>query len=318
MTSHLITFFFFPIALLLVHGYNAIDGLEFSYSGNNNGPDKWGSLSPAYVKCRTGNTQSPVNIVVDQVVINKSLPPLSTNYSPVNNATLINHKYTIEIIMKMIMIMQLRLGEAGKFKLNGKEYILSQMHWHTPSEHKINGLQYAAECHMVHLAADGSRAVIGILYNIGNADPLLSKIHNKLAELGKKKDAVVDVGKFEPNNLGDKYYRYMGSLTTPPCLEDVTWTIMAKVKTISKEQINILDEPLDTTCKSNNRLSKKNEVNSQTSQDVVEVTREEDTQTNQVEAEDTKANVEDTKTDGEGNKCKNLEIQIDDNKDKNL
>ncbi|XP_047307791.1 alpha carbonic anhydrase 1, chloroplastic-like [Impatiens glandulifera] len=145
-----------------------------SYSANNNGPDKWGSLSPAYVKCRTGNTQSPVNIVVDQVVINKNLPPLSTKYFPFNNATLINHKYIIE----------LRLGEAWKFNLNGKEYILSQLHWHTPSEHKINGRRYAAECHMVHLAADGSKAVIGILYNIGNADPSFLRSEGSKAVIG--------------------------------------------------------------------------------------------------------------------------------------
>ncbi|XP_047312311.1 alpha carbonic anhydrase 1, chloroplastic-like [Impatiens glandulifera] len=250
MASHDFSFIFYITLFLLFHGninatYDQVVSPGFSYSGTNDGPGKWGNINPAYVKCRTGKTQSPVDIVVNQAVINKSLTSLSTDYFPVN-ATLINHKFIIE----------LRLGNAGKFNLNGKDYTLTQMHWHTPSEHRINGVQYGAEAHMVHVAADGSRAVIGILYKIGKADPLVARMQNKLVELANEQGGDIGVGKFNTKKLGRKtrkYYRYVGSLTTPPCIEDINWTILGKVRSISKEQINLLEAPLETTCKTNCR-----------------------------------------------------------------
>ncbi|XP_047307779.1 alpha carbonic anhydrase 1, chloroplastic-like [Impatiens glandulifera] len=250
MALHFFTFIFAIALLLLIHGniVNGEDhGPEISYSGNKNGPYQWGSINPAYLKCRTGKEQSPIDIVVDQVLINKNLAPLSTEYVPIVNATLINHKYFIE----------LHLGE-GKFHINEKEYTLAQMHWHTPSEHRINGVQYDAESHMVHVAADGSKAVIGILYKIGKADPLLSTIQDKFVELanGHKEiieEEVIDVEKIVPKNVKGKYYRYMGSLTTPPCVENITWTLLAKERSISKKQIQILKGPLDSKSKSNFR-----------------------------------------------------------------
>lgn len=60
-----------------------------------------------------------------------------------------------------------------------------------------------------------------------------------------------DVGKISAKSTTSgptKYFRYGGSLTTPPCSEGVIWTVTEKVQTISKDQIKLLQEPLDHVC----------------------------------------------------------------------
>ncbi|XP_058204918.1 alpha carbonic anhydrase 1, chloroplastic [Rhododendron vialii] len=251
--------FFLATAWFLVHSHAnlaglAPEGLEtapgFSYSGNN-GPDKWGSLSPIYAPCSNGKWQSPIDIEKDKVVLNKTLKPLVSNYYP-TNATLVDHGYNVGVLF----------GNAGVLIVDGKNYTLLQMHWHIPSEHKINGVSYAAELHLVHKASDGGFSVVAVLYKLGHPDPIVAKVQRKLSELEKevrarhKVVAQVAVGTFETQKLKrhpHKYYRYGGSLTTPPCSESVIWHVLAKVRSISREQVEALDAPLESTCKRNCR-----------------------------------------------------------------
>lgn len=77
--------------------------------------------------------------------------------------------------------MQLKWGGgAGHMEVNGTQYFLRQCHWHSPSEHTINGKRFALEAHLVHQSQNGSIAVIGILYNIGRRDRFLSRVRTCL------------------------------------------------------------------------------------------------------------------------------------------
>lgn len=81
----------------------------------------------------------------------------------------------------MDMVMQIEwLGDAGSLFINGAEYPLRYAHWHTPSEHTIDGRRYAMELHLVHLNTQPNVknriAVVGILYSIGTPDPFLSRV----------------------------------------------------------------------------------------------------------------------------------------------
>ncbi|KAK7823618.1 alpha carbonic anhydrase 6 [Quercus suber] len=71
-------------------------------------------------------------------------------------------------------------GDAGSIQINGTDYFLDQGHWHSPSEHSINGRRYDLELHMVHLARDpnvtNKIAVVGLFYKIGHHDDFLSKV----------------------------------------------------------------------------------------------------------------------------------------------
>ncbi|KAL7247786.1 hypothetical protein ACSBR2_002656 [Camellia fascicularis] len=216
---------------------------EFSYSGDT-GPDKWGSLSPDYKACSNGKSQSPINIVEDKAVPNKTLKPLRRQYYPVN-ATLVNNGYNIEM----------EFGNAGVLIGNGKNYTLQEMHWHTRSEHTIDNASFAAELHLVHNASDGSISVISILYELGKPDPIISKMQSQLAKLASN-ETEIDIGTFDTSQLWkktNKYYRYVGSLTTPPCTENVIWHVLGERRSISQAQIDALKAPLLPANKNNYR-----------------------------------------------------------------
>ncbi|XP_042477961.1 alpha carbonic anhydrase 1, chloroplastic-like [Macadamia integrifolia] len=225
--------------------------LKFSYSGET-GPDKWGSLKPEFSTCSTGKLQSPVNIVTKDVIYNPKLQPLNRDYRT-SNSTLINHGYSIGLFYGS--------DKVGVMIHDGKNYTLKQVHWHSPSEHTINGIRYPLELHQVHIADDGSISVVGVLYNYGAPDLLLLQIKSKLDELAKEACGEDEIAKIPIGHMGTKYlrrgafkyYRYVGSLTTPPCTQNVTWTIIAKVREVSKEQIEALTAPLEGSCKSNSR-----------------------------------------------------------------
>ena len=126
-------------------------------------------------------------------------------------------------------------GDAGSVSINGTVYHLRQLHWHSPTEHSVNGRRYDLELHMVHQSAQGKAAVIGVFYQIGAHDAFMHKLEPYLEMIAEKKDREEKVGVIDPRGARGRasvYYRYMGSLTTPPCAEGVIWTIVKRVGSI--------------------------------------------------------------------------------------
>ncbi|KAG5404073.1 hypothetical protein IGI04_010192 [Brassica rapa subsp. trilocularis] len=143
------------------------DESEFSYEGNQeNGPEKWGKLKPEWKMCGKGEMQSPIDLMNKRVKIVSHLGRLTRDYKPAN-ATLRNRGHD----------MMVRFEEGpGSIKINNIEYQLHQLHWHSPSEHTINGRRFALELHMVHESINGSMAVVTVLYKIGRPDSFLSLV----------------------------------------------------------------------------------------------------------------------------------------------
>ncbi|CAI9760658.1 unnamed protein product [Fraxinus pennsylvanica] len=232
------------LALLFLFGAKSVnvqateDDREFDYiRGSPKGPEKWGDLKPEWAECKNGRMQSPIDLSLARVRFMSQ--PERTTYKPFN-ATLKNSGYDISVQWK---------GDAGSRFINGTEYRLQQVHWHTPSEHTINGRRYDMELHMVHESPDvnvqNRIAVVGVVYQIGHPDPFLSMLNASISSVIDKKDEEVNLGVINPNDIQSgslSYYRYMGSLTTPPCTEGVIWTVNTKVKTVSRSQINLLKE----------------------------------------------------------------------------
>ncbi len=136
--------------------------------------------------------------------------------------------------------------------LAGQEYRLLQFHIHTPSEHVIDGgnagtSNYPAEIHFVHAAVnddgsiDGSRlAVVGLFVDVAPKAPL-PKIDEFFSNMARDYQGVattpgqpITVNLNQLTRGGNKYWRYQGSLTTPPCSETVEWLVIEEPLVVSK------------------------------------------------------------------------------------
>ncbi|TKY62649.1 Alpha carbonic anhydrase 4 [Spatholobus suberectus] len=204
---------------------------EYTYAeGTSKGPENWWRINPKWKVCGNGKQQSPIDLLEKRVQELPQLGKLEKDYKPAP-AVLKNRGHDIMLQWK---------GYAGHLNINGTYYKLIQCHWHTPSEHTLNGKKFDLELHAVHQNSKGETAVIGIWYKIGHPDHLLSKLLNVIKSIGDKD---IYLGVINPGDIkfgSRKYYRYVGSLTTPPCTEGVVWTIVKKVRTVSREQLRAL------------------------------------------------------------------------------
>ncbi|CAJ2672491.1 unnamed protein product [Trifolium pratense] len=217
------------------------DESEFDYiKGSEKGPSHWGELKKEWATCKNGRLQSPIDLLSHRVKVVPKLGELKKYYKP-HNATIKNRGHDIEVKWE---------GDAGSININGTQFFLHQAHWHSPSEHTINGRRYDLEVHLVHESAKingkSKIAVIGLLYEIGRPDPLLTKLSKYIIKGMVDTEAERSIGVIDPSEEiklgGNKYYRYIGSLTVPPCTEDVIWTIYNKIRSVSREQVMLLRE----------------------------------------------------------------------------
>ncbi|XP_010050504.1 alpha carbonic anhydrase 7 [Eucalyptus grandis] len=227
------------------------DEREFDYiAGSEKGPKHWGELRKEWEACKKGETQSPIDLSSRRVKVIPKLGGIQRSYKP-SNATLKNRGHDISL--------QWDVGNVGSVKINGTEYFLQQCHWHSPSEHTINGRRYEMELHMVHVSTDpnveNNIAVVGLLYKTGRPDAFLSKLMGNLWSMVDQ-EGERTMGVFDPRKIkmgGKSYLRYMGSLTVPPCTEGVIWTINKKIGTVSKDQIKLLREAVHDHAEKNAR-----------------------------------------------------------------
>ncbi|KAJ0970378.1 hypothetical protein J5N97_023255 [Dioscorea zingiberensis] len=171
--------------VLLTHS-NASTEEEFSYlESSPKGPQHWGDLSKDWAACGNGLMQSPIDLAGEKV--DKGLGKLNVNYKAAN-ATLMNRGHDIMLQWE---------SDAGYLRIDATQYLLKQIHWHTPSEHQIDGTSYDLEAHMVHSSTDGKIAVVAILYKIGSSsDSFLDKIGTVSSEqVEELKDAVEEDAK---------------------------------------------------------------------------------------------------------------------------
>ncbi|XP_058077882.1 alpha carbonic anhydrase 7-like isoform X2 [Magnolia sinica] len=232
-------FFYAFLLLLIFHSRQTTsqeveDESEFDYiQGSERGPEHWGEMHEEWAMCKNGDMQSPIDLWHERVEVVPNLGRLKRSYKP-SNATLKNRGH--DIMLKWI-------NSAGSIYLNGTEYMLNQCHWHSPSEHTINGRRYALEVHLVHESLDKRIAVVGVMYKIGRPDTFLSELMEQIGSIADSHELETKVGVVDPRHLkmgSRKYYRYMGSLTVPPCTQGVVWTLLKKVRTVSREQVRLL------------------------------------------------------------------------------
>ncbi|XP_027349157.1 alpha carbonic anhydrase 7-like [Abrus precatorius] len=217
----------------------ALDEPEYGYNEKSrDGPEHWGDLKEEWEVCKKGEMQSPIDLSNHRVKVIPKLGEIRRSYKP-QHANVLNRGHDVAVNWE---------GDAGSIDINGTHFLLQQCHWHWPSEHTINGRRYDLELHMVHVSPqpDGTNktAVVGLLYKYGSPDPFLSKLGKYIMDIPEDEEEK-SIGVIDPREIkmgGKMYYRYMGSLTAPPCTEGVLWTINKKIKTVSRRQVKLLKD----------------------------------------------------------------------------
>ncbi|OQS06244.1 hypothetical protein THRCLA_01707 [Thraustotheca clavata] len=132
--------------------------------------------------------------------------------------------------------------QCSQLKLEDKSFAGLQFHFHTPSEHRVRGYQYPFEMHMVHQATDKSLAVLGVFFEVGPKDnEFLNQVWPSISQLGDSGTNVTVsniAGSILRIGAENGFYRYQGSLTTPPYTEGVEWTVVREVQKISQAQLD--------------------------------------------------------------------------------
>ena len=186
-------------------------------------PENWSKLSPAFQTCSNGANQSPINLVNP---IETNLSEIALDYNS-TSTEIINNGHTIQV----------NIAKGSTINIDGINFELKQFHFHTPSENNINGKSFPLEAHFVHASKDGKLAVIGLMFQKGIENKALQEFWDKMPM--KSGDKITITTKNFKNLLprNRDYYRFNGSLTTPPCTEGVRWIVMKEAKSISKKQI---------------------------------------------------------------------------------
>lgn len=218
-------------------------------------PQQWGSLHPDFELCGNGTEQSPINITQ---YLQSDLPPLKLEYKP----TPLN-------VMNNGHALQVNYEEHSGMSVGDQKYTLKQIHFHTPSEHYLDGSPYPMEAHLVHQNKDGALAVVGVMMKVGAPNSTIEAIWQN-APIGEGEKTIEGIGisaadilpalppapetkegveesaeesaeeeKPAPAAPTHAYYSYDGSLATPPCTEGVSWFVLKDPITISENQLRI-------------------------------------------------------------------------------
>ncbi|XP_036049856.1 carbonic anhydrase 12 isoform X2 [Onychomys torridus] len=232
-----------------------LNGSKWTYVGPA-GEKNW---SKKYPSCG-GLLQSPIDLHSDILQYDASLTPLQFqgyNVSAEKLLNLTNDGHSVRLNLNSDMYIQ---------GLQPHQYRAEQLHLHWGnrndphgSEHTVSGKHFAAELHIVHYnsdlypnfsaASDKSEglAVLAVLIEIGSSNPSYDKIFSHLQHVKYKgQQALIpgfNIEELLPESPGE-YYRYEGSLTTPPCYPTVLWTVFRNPVQISQDQLLALETAL--------------------------------------------------------------------------
>ena len=169
----------------------------------------------------SGKMQSPIDIKTTS----------AEKMSPDSGAVEVN--YAKEIQKTENNGHSIQISDSGTAKINGRDFELTQFHFHAQSEHTIDGKHYPMEAHFVNTAQDGRIAVIGVFFEEGAENKGFQEVLDDVNN--EETNPITDIDTMIPANKS--YYHYLGSLTTPPLNENVEWYVMKNPVEVSAKQI---------------------------------------------------------------------------------
>lgn len=196
---------------------------HWAYEGAG-APGNWGDLEANFKVCKLGLEQTPIDLTNG---IKGDTGTVAFDYKPIP-LRIVNNGHTIQV----------NADSGCGCSIGGTRYELLQFHFHHPSEHLLAGKAFDLECHFVHKSGDGALAVVGIFIRPGAPNAALKAVFDKMPKTEGPELRTGD--SMDPAALLPKaggYFRYMGSLTTPPCSEGLTWTVYREPVEASADQI---------------------------------------------------------------------------------
>jgi len=201
------------------------DAPGWSYEGAT-GPHAWAQLKPEFALCGRGRRQSPIDIRDGMAL---PLDELHFDYRA-SAVRVVDTGHTVQADV-----------DGGNFlSVMGRRYELVQFHFHRPSEERIDGRQFEMSVHLVHRDAAGALAVVAVLLEPGPAHPVVQTVWSALPlEPGGVLAASTPINPADLLPTDRRYYTYMGSLTTPPCTEEVVWVVLQQPVAVSAAQVGV-------------------------------------------------------------------------------
>ncbi|EYB86183.1 hypothetical protein Y032_0283g1303 [Ancylostoma ceylanicum] len=221
------------------------------------GSEEWGYVDKSAWKktCKTGKSQSPIDLDISQAILVDWEPLKFHNYDARGDIVAENNGHT-ELVQGFQSWTKRPYVTGGNLK---GRYNLQQFHFHWDgndrfgSEHTLAGLHYPLEVHFVHIKEGlnetnahhvvGGVAVVAVQFQIAPKGEALFDLE-KVTEATNSSDTKGDVPSYSPGSLlppdTSTFFRYTGSLTTPPCSEGVIWTILAYPNLVTDTQLRIL------------------------------------------------------------------------------
>ncbi|KAM6985154.1 carbonic anhydrase 14 [Aplochiton taeniatus] len=207
----------------------------------------------------SGTSQSPIDIDTKKAIYEATLPSIALEGYDLTGGeplTLLNNGHTLQLSLPKTM--RIVKGFDNEFRA-------AQLHFHwgtvevPGSEHTTDNTHFPAEIHVVHynskyanlseaaskpdgLAVLGGFIGVGLHEN-GNYDKILSALTDVSIEESNTEIPGFNVRHLLPSSL-DRFYRYNGSLTTPPCFQTVNWTMFNDTITVSRKQLAALEDTL--------------------------------------------------------------------------
>ena len=207
------------------------DGTEWGYAGPG-GPEHWAELSADNKVCATGGQESPIDL---RGAIPARLGDLRVEWRPLPlRVTNTGHSIQVDA------------PPGSRLSMEGRAYELLQFHLHHPSEHLLEGRSFPMEIHFVHRGPGGDAlGVVAVFVEHGaHNEALEAVLANMPAEAGASREAAAAGATVQPHRLlpaEREFLRYEGSLTTPPCSENVDWAVLTRPIQASPAQVSALE-----------------------------------------------------------------------------
>lgn len=200
----------------------------WTYEGET-GPANWGKLRPDWATCSEGRRQSPIDLR-DGVPVDLEAP-------------IFDYRPTHFRITDTARTLRVDVGPGMGVDLRGRHYELEYFELYRPSAERVGGQASDMAVHFHHRDAEGQRAIVAVLLDVGvQSHPLIDVLWASLPlERGGQYTpaAAIDLASLLPESRA--HYLFMGSLVTPPCTEGVLWAVMKEPLHLSAAQLEVFN-----------------------------------------------------------------------------